>query len=380
MGEKFKRISPEEALNKVLKENRGHLKIFLGYAPGVGKTYSMLNEANRRLESGEDIVIGYVEAHGRRETEAQVGKLQVIPRKKLEYNGRILEEMDVQGVIRRHPRYVIIDELAHTNVPGSKNRKRYEDVEEILKQGINVISTLNMQHLESYNDVVREITGVEVRETIPDRIVEEADEVEVIDLSPEALQDRLKKGLVYSRDNVDRALRNFFRKGNLNALREITLRHTAEEVDDELEEYMKAHGMKEKWHTVERVMVCISPSPFAKRLIRRGARISRRYKCHWVVASVECTNIFASDDSEGDRNRLEHHFELARELGAEIVKLKGKSISRELARYATATNVTQLIIGHSRRSRIQTILRGSTITKLLKNTKNIEVHIIPVNH
>lgn len=377
MSDKFKRITPEEALKKVYEQERGHLKIFLGYAPGVGKTYSMLNEANRRLQRGQDIVIGYIETHGREDTNKQIEKLPIVPRKKIEYNGIVMEELDTDAVIALNPEFVLIDELAHTNAPGSKYAKRYEDVEEILSHGINVISTINIQHLESLNDVVKQITGIKVRETIPDKIVNNADEVVVVDITPDALQNRLKRGIVYKNEIVDRALKNFFRKGNLNALRELSLRQTAEEVDEDLEEYMKEHGINDTWYTVERVMVCISPSSSSKKLIRRGARIAKRYKCEWIVVNVNCTNIFAPKLTEKDKELLESHHKLAAQLGAEIETLTGKSVSKELAKFAEERHITQIIIGHSRRSKWQTFLRGSTVTKLLKHTKDAEVHVIP---
>jgi two-component system sensor histidine kinase KdpD len=375
--DEMKRTTPEEALRACQRQERGHLKIFIGYAPGVGKTYSMLNEANRRAKRGEDIVVGYVEAHGREETDNQIGELEVIPRKKIEYNGITLEETNVEAIIARHPRLVVIDELAHTNVPGSKNKKRYEDVEEILTQGINVLATLNIQHLESLNDVVKQITGIPVRETIPDRIVEHANEVVVVDITPDALQNRLKRGNIYRSDKIDQALKNFFRKGNLNALRELALRQTAEEVDEDLAEYMEEHGIQENWHTVERVMVCITPSLSAKKLIRRGARISKRYKCEWFVVSVDCTHIFAPKLTPKDYEMLESHYKLARQLGAEVVTLSGKSISGELSEFASERHINQIIIGHSSRTKLQTFLRGSTIDKLLQKAPTAEVHVVP---
>lgn len=377
MINKFKRITPEEALKLVHEPKKGHLKIFLGYAPGVGKTYSMLNEANRRVQRGQDVVIGYLETHHREETISQIGCLETIPRKKIEYNGVVMEEMDTEAIIARKPAFVLIDELAHTNVPGSHHAKRYDDVEDILNAGINVISTLNIQHLESLNDVVKQITGIKVRETIPDKIVNNADEVVVIDITPDALQNRLKRGNIYKNEIIDRALKNFFRKGNLNALREIALRHTAEGVDDDLNEYMKEHGINDNWYTVERVMVCISSSYSAKKLIRRGARISKRYKCEWIVVDVNCTNIFAPKITEKDRETLEGHHKLAKQLGAEVVTLTGKSVSNTLAECATSRHITQLVIGHSKRTKWQTLLRGSTVTKLLNLTKDIEVHVVP---
>jgi two-component system sensor histidine kinase KdpD len=377
MADNFTRSTPEEALKMAQKEGRGTLKIFLGYAPGVGKTFSMLNEGNRRLSRGQDVVIGYIETHGREETIEQIGSLPIIPRKKIEYNGVILEEMDTDAVIRRKPKLVIIDELAHNNVPGSNNKKRYEDIEEILAHGINVITTLNIQHMESLNDVIRQITGVTVNETIPDRIVETADEVVIVDLTPDALQGRLRRGSIYKKENIESALKNFFRKGNLNALREIALRLAAEEVDEDLEDYKKSHDIKDNWYTVERVMVCITPGPSAKKLIRRGARIAKRYKCEFLVVTVDCTNIFSPKLTKKDRENLESHFKLAKELEAEVVTLTGKSISQTLTSFAEKRHITQIIIGHSNRTNLQTLLRGSTVNRLLKHNKGIEIHIIP---
>jgi two-component system, OmpR family, sensor histidine kinase KdpD len=377
VSDKLNRSTPEEAPKQVQEHQLGQLKIFLGYAPGVGKTYSMLNEANRRFQRGQDVVIGYLETHKREDTIKQIGSLEVLPLKKVEYNGISIEEMDTDAIIARKPEFVLIDELAHTNVPASKHIKRYEDVEDILNAGINVISTLNIQHLESLNNVIRQITGVKVSETIPDKIVNNAYEVVVIDITPDALQNRLKRGNVYKSDIVDKSLKNFFRKGNLNALREITLRQTAEGVDEDLNEYMKQHGINDNWYIVERVMVCISTSTSAKKLIRRGARIAKRYKCEWLVVNVDCANIFASKMTQKDHETLEGHQKLARQLGAEVVTLTGKSISGALATFATERHITQLIIGHSKLTKWQTFLRGSTVTKLLNKTKDIEVHVVP---
>lgn len=376
MSSKFKRLSPDEALEKANSGKRGSLKIFLGYAPGVGKTYSMLNEANRRLFRQEDVVAGCIETHGRIDTKEQIGGLKIIAKKKIEYNGRILEEMDTETIIKLKPDAVLVDELAHTNVPGSKNKKRFEDVEEMLSEGIDVVTTVNIQHLESLNDVIRQITGIKVRETIPDSVVEHADEVVVIDVTPDALQNRLKRGDIYKTE-IDRALKNFFRKGNLNALREIALRQVAEEVDEDLAEYMKEHEIRENWHTAERVMICISSSDSSKKLIRRGARIAKRYKCEWLVVDVICTSIFYAKSNAKDEENLNNNRALARQLGAEVFTLKGKSISRELINFAFEMHITQIIIGNSNRSTLQTMLRGSTVYKILKYTNDIEVHVIP---
>ena len=347
--------------------NKGHLKIYLGYAPGVGKTYSMLCDANNKLLQGYDIVIGYLESHKRRETEEQVLKLKTIPRKKIIYNNLTLEEMDTDAIIKLHPNTVLVDEFAHTNVPGSKNLKRYEDVLEILAEGINVISTLNVQHLESLNDDIFQITGVKVRETIPDKILDNADEIVLVDITPEALQNRLRRGNIYKEDVADRALKNFFRKGNLNALREIALRQTAEDVNE------NNVISKDK----ELVMVCISSNPDSKKLIRRGSRISKKYNCKWFVVDVCCNSLFAPKLSETNIKMLEEHRRLAKRLDAEVVTLTGKSISQELTKFIIDTNITQVVLGHSKRTKLETFFRGSTISKLIKHTKNVEFHIIP---
>lgn len=376
MGEK--RLTPEEALNICKQQDRGTLKIFLGYAPGVGKTYAMLNEANRRLRYGKNIVVGYVENHGREETDSQIGGLEVLPRKKIIYNDVEMTELDVDAVLKRHPDTVLIDELAHTNVSGSKNKKRYEDVLEILGHGINVISTLNIQHLESLNDVVFQITGIRVNETLPDWILQQADEVVVVDITPDALQNRLRRGNVYNPEKVSQALKNFFRKGNLNALRELVLRQAAEDVDEDLDAYMKHEGIKDNWHTVERLMVCISSSPNAKKLIRRGARIANRYKCEWYVVSVNSTRMFFRRDTQNDKKLLESHILLAKQLGAETIELTGRSVSETLALYANQKHITQIVMGQSLRNKVETFFRGSTINKLIKMVRNVEIHLIPI--
>lgn len=373
------RLTPEEALKICNDQKKGALKIFLGYAPGVGKTYAMLNEANRRLQYGQDIVVGYVENHGRAETDAQVGNLPVLPRKKIPYNGVDLEEMDVDAVLARHPVTVLVDELAHTNAPGSKHEKRYQDVLEILDHGINVITTLNIQHLESLNDVMFQITGIKVNETVPDHILQDAHEVVVVDLTPDALQNRLRRGRIYKTEKVPQALGNFFRKGNLNALRELVLRQTAEEVDEDLDNYMKREGIRDNWHTVERVMVCISPSPTSKKLIRRGSRIAYRYKCEWFVATVDCSSRFAPEMTDASRKMLDSHLLLAKQLGAKVVCLKGKSVSDALADFANKRHVTQIIMGQSARTKVERFFRGSTINKLIRKVKNVEIHLIPID-
>ncbi|MBP9477752.1 MAG: universal stress protein [Sebaldella sp.] len=371
-----KRISPEEALEKYKKETRGKLKIYLGYAPGVGKTYTMLTEGNRLLAGGENIVIGYLEAHNRPETSEQVKKLKVLPRKKIIYQEKEFEEVDVEAILAYKPDIVLIDELAHTNISGSKNEKRYQDVIAILDKGINVYSTLNIQHLESLNNIIYDITHVQVRETIPDIVLEDAD-IEIVDIVPENLRNRLEKGQIYKEETAKRALKNFFRSGNLSALREIALRQIAEEVDDDVLRYKKEKGITAHWHTVERVLVCISSNPKAPKVIRHGARIARKYKCAFYVADVEYTRKFGKKATERDIKTLNENKKLALKLGAELVSLKGKSISGEITKFSEEKGITQILLGHSKRSKIQTLLRGSTINKIIDHSKNAEVRVIP---
>lgn len=370
------RISPDDALKICATEEKGKLKIFLGYAPGVGKTYTMLNEANRRYNRGEDVVIGYFESHGRLDTINQIKSLPELPLKEISYNSITFKELNVQLIIERNPKLVLVDELAHTNAPGSKNKKRYEDVIEILNAGINVYATVNIQHLESLNDVISQITGVIVQETIPDSIIATA-EVVVIDIPPDSLRKRLKRGNVYKTDLIQRALKNFFRIGNLNALRELTLRQIADEVDCTLNEYKEIHNIHDNWHTAEKVMVSISSNPKSKRLIRFGARIAKKYKCPLYVVYVNCTHSIYPKDNPEILKSLDENITLAKKFDATIVTLKGKSISSELIKFSKEKNITKLIIGHSKRTRLQKFFRGSTVNKLLEGSKNIEIIVVP---
>lgn len=370
------RISPDDALKICSTEEKGKLKIFLGYAPGVGKTYTMLNEANRRYNRGEDVVIGYFESHGRLDTINQIKSLPELPLKEISYNSITFKELNVPLIIERNPQLVLVDELAHTNAPGSKNKKRYEDVIEILNAGINVYATVNIQHLESLNDVISQITGVIVQETIPDSIITTA-EVVVIDIPPDSLRKRLKRGNVYKTDLIQRALKNFFRIGNLNALRELTLRQIADEVDCTLNEYKEIHNIHDNWHTAEKVMVSISSNPKSKRLIRFGARIAKKYKCPLYVVYVNCTHSIYPKDNPEILKSLDENITLAKKFDATIVTLKGKSISSELIKFSKEKNITKLIIGHSKRTRLQKFFRGSTVNKLLEGSKNIEIIVVP---
>ena len=281
-------------LGEMGRQDRGKLKVFLGAVAGVGKTYAMLEAARERRAEGVDVLVGWVDTHGRPETESLLRGLEALPRRRVVRRGVSCEEFDLDAALARRPALILVDEFAHANLPGARHAKRWQDVSELLDAGIDVYSTLNIQHLESLNDTIQQITGVVVRETIPDMIVESADEVVAVDVSVEALVNRLKRGDVYKKEQIDSALRNFFREGNLNALREIALRQTAQEVDEELEDYMKAHGIEDAWQTVERIMVCISPSPNSKKLLRRGALIARRYRAEWFAVAVENTSWPAS--------------------------------------------------------------------------------------
>jgi two-component system, OmpR family, sensor histidine kinase KdpD len=352
---------------------RGELRVYLGAAAGVGKTYAMLNEGHRRREYGEDVVVGFVEPHKRAKTAAQVGDLEVIPRKQMAYRGATLEEMDVDAILERRPQIALVDELAHTNVPGSRNEKRWQDVEELLEAGISVISTLNIQHLESLNDVVEEITGVKQRETIPDEVVRRADELQLVDLTPVALRNRLARGDVYPPERIDTALANYFRPGNLSALRELALAWLADRVDEGLEEYRRRHGIEEPWETRERVLVALTGSPDGERLIRRAARIAQRTKGELVAVHVIPQDGLAAPAAE----LLQRQRELVALLGGSYHEVVGEDIGDALLDAARSLNVTQIVMGASRRSKWQRLTRGSVIGKVIRGSgTRIDVHVV----
>jgi two-component system, OmpR family, sensor histidine kinase KdpD len=352
---------------------RGELRVYLGAAAGVGKTYAMLNEGHRRREYGEDVVVGFVEPHKRAKTAAQVADLEVIPRKQMAYRGATLDEMDVDAILERRPRVALVDELAHTNVPGSRNEKRWQDVEELLEAGISVISTLNIQHLESLNDVVEEITGVKQRETIPDEVVRRADELQLVDLTPGALRNRLARGDVYPPERIDTALANYFRPGNLSALRELALAWLADRVDEGLEEYRRRHGIEEPWETRERVLVALTGSPDGERLIRRAARIAQRTKGELVAVHVIPQDGLAAPAAE----LLQRQRELVALLGGSYHEVVGEDIGDALLDAARSLNVTQIVMGASRRSKWQRLTRGSVIGKVIRGSgTRIDVHVV----
>ncbi|MEO7717180.1 MAG: universal stress protein [Capsulimonas sp.] len=371
-----KRPTPEELLARLKRDERqagrGRLKLFLGFAAGVGKTYEMLSEANRRKsERGQDVVIGYVETHGRKDTQAQIGDLEIVPRKKVEYKGASFEEMDTEAIIARKPQWVIVDELAHTNVPGSGHAKRYEDVMDILAAGINVLSAMNVQHLESLNDTVHQITGVRVRETVPDCVLAEAGEIISIDISPRTLINRLERGDVYPKEKVPQALANFFSEGNLGALREIALREVAGEVDRSVQIYREEHDVTEPWRTQERIMICISPDQPSDRLLRRGWRIARRLRADLVAVYVATEKV-----TPDQQQVLDADFALASSLSIHMEQVTGRDIAQALAAYAREHQVTEIIIGHSGRTAWQEFLQGSIINKLIRLVRGIDVLVV----
>lgn len=380
-----RRPTPEEILAKVMREEgrhsehnqpgkRGRLRIYLGFAAGVGKTFEMLSEANRRKQRGQDIIIGYVETHGRKGTEEQLGDLEYVPRKMIDYRESVFEEMDTEAIIARKPHYVVVDELAHTNVPGSKNAKRWQDVEEILDAGINVLSAMNVQHLESLNDTIHDITNVWVRETVPDKIINDAYEVKMVDVTPRALINRLERGEIYKADKIEQALGNFFREGNLNALREIALREIAHEVDEDITAYRKDKRIQDPWVTHDSIMVCVTPSRSSTRLLRRAWRISQRLHAEIVAVYVE-----SKPCCEEEREILRNDFELAERLKIPIVTLHGH-IATELRRYVRENRITQMIIGHSSHSRWHEFVFGSLVHTLTKELRTIDILIVAAPH
>ncbi len=351
---------------------RGALRVYLGAAPGVGKTFAMLNEGRRRGDRGTDVVIGFVETHGRALTAEQIGDLEIVPRGKIAYRGTEFEEMDLDAVLARRPTLALVDELAHTNVPGSRNEKRWQDVEELLEAGIDVVSTVNIQHLESVNDVVERITGVQQRETLPDEVVRRADQVELVDSTPEALRRRMAHGNIYKPEKVDAALANYFRPGNLAALRELALLWVADKVDESLQQYMEDHGITAAWETRERVVVALTGATGGEHLVRRASRIATRAKGDLLGVHVR-----AGEGLSGPPpGLLERHRTLLEDLGGAYHEIVGADPSLALVDFARAERATQLVMGSSRRSRWNHVLRGSVINRVVRASGDIDVHII----
>ncbi len=373
VDEEHKRPDPEALLQIAQEEEngkkRGKLTIYFGSAPGVGKTYAMLYDARLRKQEGKDIVVGYVETHGRAETEALLEGLEIIPPRISEYKGIQLKEMDLDAILSRSPQLVLVDELAHTNIPGSRHLKRYQDVEELINAGIDVYTTLNVQHLESLNDIVVLIQGIRVRETIPDSVFDSADEVKLVDLPPEELIKRLKEGKVYVKDMAERAVRHFFQPGNLLALRELALRLAADRIDERMVQHMKAHAIAGPWATKERILVCVYASPYAEQLVRSASRLASEMDAEWIALYVETEK--HAQQSEKEREWLAHTMETARRLGARVSWIKGDDVAEEIARYARSHNVTKIVIGKPLRFG----LFPSLAQKIMTRTNGIDIFL-----
>jgi two-component system sensor histidine kinase KdpD len=365
--------TPEQWLEEAApSKGRGSFKLFLGYAPGVGKTYNMLSEGIRRHSRGEDVVIGVVETHGRAGIAELANRLDVVPRKRLEYKGTQFEEMDLDAILARQPRVALVDELAHTNVEGSKHRKRYEDVMDLLDADIDVISTMNVQHIESVTPLVGRITGVVVRETVPDWVLQRVDEVVLTDLTPEALQNRMRRGDIYPLDRAERALANFFRPGNLIALREIALQQVSHVVDRSLESYLKKEHIEQRAPIAERFGVCISSNPAAQYLMARSARMAQRIDAELFVIYVD----IGVDGTPENRRTLQDNFRFAENLGAQIIRVAGKNVAQEVAKVVHEKHITQVVFGRSAVGGIKRYLYLSAIHKFLRDAPAVDVHIV----
>jgi two-component system sensor histidine kinase KdpD len=356
----------------------GKLRIYIGAAPGVGKTYHMLNDAHMlKHQQSVDVVIGLVESHGRKETETRIRDLEIVPQRVIPYRGVELKEMDVDAILARHPQTVVVDELAHTNVPGSKNRKRYEDVLELLDAGINVMTAVNIQHLETLNDAVNRSANTVIRETVPDNFFKRADEVVNVDVTVDELRTRLRQGKIYAPEKVDQSLANFFRKGTLNLLRELSLRTTAEQVSNRESEYRRNQGL-EQATVPEKVMVCLSTRPGTERLLRVGARVAGRLATNWYAVYVSRPE---DDKGHGDPNafhRLEEYQRMARDLGAQVVNLTDKNVSDALIRFAQQESISHVVFGQSARSRWDILLRGSVLNRFLSEIRDVTVQVVPM--
>jgi two-component system sensor histidine kinase KdpD len=365
--------TPEQWLEVAAPEKKQAVfKLFLGYAPGVGKTYSMLSEAVRRHSRGEDVAVGVIETHGRKPIAELVSRLDIVPRKQLEYKGTVFEEMDVDAILARTPAVVVVDELAHTNIEGSKHRKRYEDVMELLEAKIDVLSTMNVQHIESISPLVQRITGVVVRETVPDWVIQRAGEIVMADLTPEALQTRMRRGDIYPLERAERALGNFFRRGNLIALRELALRQVAQEVDRTLEYYRAQERLPTEIAVRERIAVGISSNPAAQYLIARGGRMAHAIDAEFFVVYIDN----GGDTRDDDKRTLAENIRFAENMGATVVRLKGKDVASTLAQFVREKHITQVIFGRSATKGWRRYLYFSAVQRFLRDAPPIDVHIV----
>src|SRR5512135_587374 len=378
MEERRQRPDPDELMRRVHAEEErrreGQLKIFFGAAPGVGKTYAMLEAARKRRSEGVDVVVGLVETHGRKETEALLPELEIMPRRSIEYRGAVLQEFDIDAALARKPTVILVDELAHSNPEGSRHKKRWQDIYELLGAGITVYTTMNVQHFESLNDVVAQITGVTVRETVPDFLLDRADEIELVDLPPDDLIQRLRDGKVYMRDQAAAAIENFFRKGNLIALRELALRRTADRVDEQMQVYRQDKGIKDIWPAGERILVCVGHNPRSIRLIHAARRLAAGLRAEWIAVHVEAPAKVRP--SASDLKQLADHMRLAESLGAETVTLSGQRMSEEILTYARSRNVTRIIIGKPTHPRWKDKLFGSPLDEIVRGSGDLDVYVI----
>jgi len=377
MNENGNRASPASLLAKVSEGERPKLRVYIGAAPGVGKTYQMLEDAHLLKKQGADIVIAAVEPHGREDTNAMIGDLERVPMRHVEYRGVTLEEMDLPAVILRHPWIVIVDELAHTNIPGSKNRKRYQDVLDLLGAGISVITAVNIQHLESLNDVVNRTTGVRVSETIPDYLLTRADEVVNVDVSVDTLRTRLRQGKIYDVVKIEQALNNFFRKGNLSALRELSLRQVATDQATKAQDYREREGLE---HAIipEKVMVAIASRGSAKKLLRIGSRIAGRLASDWYAVYVETPHEEMGSIKPQDYAALQENIRFAEELGAKVIRLKSPRIADALIDFAKREGITHVVFGQTSRSRWDILIHGSIINRFLDEVRDATVQVVPL--
>jgi len=367
----------DRLLARLQDREHARLRIYIGAAPGVGKTYLMLRDAHLLREQGLDVVVGFVETYGRADTEAQVGQLEVVPRRRVPYRDVEVEEMDLDAVLARRPAVVLVDELAHTNAPGCRHAKRFEDVLALLDAGIHVMTAVNIQHIETLNDAVARMTGVRVRETVPDTFLDRADEVINVDVTTEELRNRLRQGKVYRPDKVEQALSNFFRKGNLTALRELALRLVADEVGAKAASYRAREGL-EPALIPERVMVCMSSNPDAARVVRTGVRIAGRLGSHWYAVYVETPQERVDRISSKDREALARNIALAETLGATVVRVKACKAAEGLIAFARREGITHVVFGQSQRSRWQMLLHGSVIDRFLTDVPDATVQVVPV--
>jgi len=374
MSDREIRPAPEARLEAAKRDGRGRLKIFLGAAPGVGKTYEMLLSAQAKRREGIDVAVGVVETHGRPETDALLEGLSVVPRREVEYKAHRLTEMDLDEILRRRPQLVLVDELAHTNAPGSRHPRRYLDVKELIDAGTDVYTTLNIQHVESLNDIVAQITRIRVRETVPDSVIDHADEIEVVDLTPADLIQRLREGKVSVPHQAERAVRHYFQPGNLTALRELALRRTAQRVDDQLLSHMHAHAIAGPWPAGERMLVCISEAANTPGLIRYARRAADRLHAPWTAIYVETAR--TARLTQAERDRIAEHLRLAERLGAATITIPGRKVVDEIVAYGQANNITQIVIGKSNRSRWFEMIHGSVVHDLVRKTGQISVHVI----